>query len=166
MCGRFALTAFLSGILIMAGCAGISVNPMAGKPAPDFTVGLSGGGEASLSQFKGRPLVLGFGASWCPHCKDEIPSLKANFDRYGDRVGILIVVIKSPEAEVAATMKKYDIRFMVGLDPDGDVARLYGVKPIPDTFFIDANGVVVDEHFGGLSEAALADRIERLLGGR
>ncbi|MBI5191473.1 MAG: TlpA family protein disulfide reductase [Nitrospirae bacterium] len=166
MTKRALVFSLMAAVLVMAGCAGMVVSQYAGKPAPEFRITLATGEEVSLSQFRGRPVVLGFGASWCAHCKAEIPALKAVHAKYGDRVALLIAVIRSPEAEVRSTIMQHNLRFMVGLDPESEVAKLYGVKGIPVTFFIDRNGIVAGDYFGEMTEGMLSDRIDGLLEAR
>jgi len=148
--------------LLLFGCASTG-GSKAAKPAPDFKVALSGGGEASLAQFRGKPLVLNFGASWCPHCQHELPGLNASYNKYKGDVGFLAIFMKSKKEDVDALIEKDSLGFKVALDPDASVAALYGVRGIPVTFFIDEGGNIVDDYFGGISESGMSSKIESLI---
>lgn len=152
--------AFLLLSFSMFGCAG---GIKEAKPAPDFSVKLMTGEEVSLAQFKGRPLVLNFGASWCPHCLHELPILKETYDKYKGRVEFLSVFVKSPREDVQSLIDKDGVSFKVGFDPDAVAGKAYGVKGIPETFFIDEDGNIVDDYFGGIERSELTGKIEMLL---
>ena len=146
------------------GCVALQAGkPHEVTPAPDFNVSLAGGGEATLAQFDGRPLVLNFGASWCPHCLHEIPTLKNSYDKYKGQVEFLVVFQKSPEKDVADLIEKYGLEFKVGIDPEAQSGKAYGVKGIPVTFFIDSNGNIVDDNFGGIDESSMSRKIEEMI---
>ena len=154
----------LSLMLLTCGCATFGEErPQAPVTAADFNLKLAGGGEATLSQFKGRPLVINFGASWCPHCQNELPALKKGYDKYKGQVEFLVVFLKSPEKDVTDLIEKNSIEFKVGLDPEAQVGKAYGVKGFPITYFIDGDGNVVDDYFGGIAESTLSKKIDSLL---
>ena len=145
-----------------AGCATIG-QKKAPYPAPDFSVVSTTGEEYTFSQFKGKPLVLALGATWCPHCNHEAPIFKKVYDRYEGRVEMMGVLMKSPQKDAEEMVKKNKLNFKIGLDPEGKVGKAYGVTGIPMMFFINRDGYIVDEHFGGLEEGDLVEKIEMLL---
>lgn len=145
------------------GCAGME-HVAVKRPAPPFKVSLIAGGEAESSQFSGKPLVLIIGASWCPHCIHELPELTAAHEKYKNDAGFLMVFIKSELGDVKELISEHDLRFMVGYDKEAEIAKAYGVKGMPVTFFIDKDGNIVDEYLGGLTEDALTRRIDPMLG--
>jgi len=152
-------------MLILSGCATVG-GKVTRRPAPEFTVELVGGGTASLSEFRGRPLVLGMGATWCPHCMHEAPIFRRVYDRYKDRVGMMGILVKSPAKDAEALVRKNSLDFKIGLDPDERVKKSFGATGIPTTYFIDKDGYIVDENFGGMEEDELAEKIERLTAGQ
>jgi thiol-disulfide isomerase/thioredoxin len=151
--------------LLLSGCAvfGGGHKASAPVPAPDFSVKLTDGTETSLGKLKGRPLVLSFAASWCPHCLNELPVIKKVSDKYKGEAGFLMIFVKSPEKDVKSLIDKHSLDCMVGLDPEAVVGKEYDVRGIPVTYFIDAGGNIVDEYFGGMDEARLAARIDGLI---
>src|SRR5512143_1470228 len=164
---RFArLTVAL--VLISAlslGCASIGgAQGREKSPAPAFRTALVTGEEVSLAQFKGKPLLLNIGSSWCPHCLHEMPAMRDASEEYGDRVQFLMVFVKSPRKDVDALIKKYRLKFMVAYDEQALVGKAYGVKGIPVTFFIDRDGFIVDEYFGSIEKDELAEKLDSLIG--
>lgn len=149
-------------LFIAAGCATIA-QKKAPYPAPEFTVSSITGEEYTLSQFKGKPLVLALGATWCPHCNHEAPIFKKVYDRYEGRVEMMGVLMKSPQKDAEEMVKKNKLNFKIGLDPEGKVGKAYGVTGIPVIFFINRDGYIVDDNFGGLEESDLVEKIEMLL---
>ena len=110
----------------------------------DFSLSALDGEVVTLSQFKGKmPVLLVFGATWCPSCKEEIPELKQIHKQFSDRIKVLYVDIQESRTKVAAYVKKHEIPYMVLLDTAGDVARDYGVNGIPLNVVVDINGDIV-----------------------
>ena len=160
---RFSfLIVFFFTFLMAAGCASLE-RKKEPYPAPDFTVSSITGEEYTLLQFKGKPLVLALGASWCPHCNHEAPIFQKVYDRYEGRVEMMGVLMKSPQKESEEMIRKNKITFKIGLDPEGKVGKEYGVTGMPMIFFINRDGYIVDENFGGLEESELVEKIEMLL---
>jgi peroxiredoxin len=112
--------------------------------------------QMTLSQFRGKVVVLNFWATWCVPCKDEMPLLQNHFVSLGDD----IVVIGVNSQESVADVKKYvqanQITFPIVLDASGELARRFAIQGYPTTYFIDANGVIRAEHIGALNETLLS----------
>ncbi len=155
------LMALLFSLAVATGCA--TIGQKAPYPAPEFSVSSIAGEEYTLSQFKGKPLVLALGASWCPHCNHEAPIFNKVYDRFKGRVEMLGVLMKSPQKDAEEFLRKNKINFKLALDPEGKVGKAYGVTGIPEIFFINREGYIVDENFGGLEESELTEKIEMLL---
>lgn len=166
MTARLRLTAaVLTLTLLGLGCAGMGARVP--RPAPDFEVSVVSGEMAgktvSLADFKGRPLVLNIGAIWCPHCLSELPSFAAAHEKYKDDTAILMVFIKSEREAIDELLKEKELPFMVAHDPSSAVGKAFGVKAIPVTLFIGPDGVITEEHVGGLSESKLSEKVQALM---
>ncbi len=161
---RLAVALALISVLSL-GCATVGgAQGTERSRAPEFKVTLVTGKEVTLEQFRGKPLVLNFGTSWCPHCLHEMPAMKDASEEYEGRVAFLMVFVKSPKKDVEALVKKYRLNFMVADDEDAVVGKAYGVKGIPVTFFIDKDGYIVDEYFGSIEKDELTGKLDSLLG--
>jgi len=162
---RLGMALTVTALLFMAGCAGMGTQT-AVRPAPAFKVVAVSGGEGrdyfTLDEFKGRPLVLNVGAIWCPHCLNELPAFEAAYSKYKGEAAILMVFIKSERPAIDEVIKDKELPFMVGNDPSSEIGRAYGVKGIPVTFFIDQDGVITEQHLGGMSKNKLFEKIEEL----
>lgn len=146
----------------------LSARPAAPKllaMAPDFSLEDLGGVTHSLSDYRGKPVVLNFWASWCGPCREEAPALVKTAARYKDKATVVAVNLTASDDEAAARSFASEQRFAfpVLLDRLGTVGELYRIRPIPTTLFVDAQGVVADVALGALDEEAFARRLEALL---
>jgi peroxiredoxin len=121
------------------------IRPRKLTPAPDFTVPRLGSGSLRLKELRGQVLFLNFWATWCPPCKEEMPSMDRLYKRYKDH-GFTIAAISIDGGgiqAVAAFVKKLGLTFPIGLDPTLDVANRYTVRALPSSFLIDREGNMV-----------------------
>jgi thiol-disulfide isomerase/thioredoxin len=118
-------------------------------PSPDFTLPLLDGGTVRLHDLKGLTL-LNFWATWCPPCREEIPSLEALYQRFRD-AGLAFVAVDIQESQdaVAAFAKEFGMSFPVALDAKGGVSMRYGIQSIPTTLLIDGDGNIIASAIGG-----------------
>lgn len=112
-----------------------------GGTAPDFELPTLTGETVKLSQFRGRPVLLTFGASWCPDCRVEAPLLEEIHQKNSDLVIILVDIKESPEV-VQEFVKEFKISHLVLLDSTGEIMDLYEIFAIPTELFIDENGII------------------------
>jgi len=140
--------------------------PMTGFLAPDFTLAALEGGDVQLSGLRGKPVILNFWATWCSPCRAEMPELEALWQRYQDD-GLLLIGVD--QGENAATVERF-ARGVVGttfpllLDTNQAVGRAYGVRALPTTVFIDAEGRIQDVRIGGpMNRAMLMDSVTKIL---
>ena len=148
---------------------GQTPSPRVGFPAPDFTLDLLGGGTVSLSELRGKVVVVNLWASWCPPCRAEMPALQRVYE--ADRArGLEILAVNTTfqdsEADAAQFVSEFGLTFPVALDRAGEVSRRYLLRALPTTFFIDRGGVIREVILGGpMSETTIQTTVEELLGG-
>ncbi|MBI5044108.1 MAG: TlpA family protein disulfide reductase [Nitrospirae bacterium] len=124
--------------------------PEVSRPAPDFALKDTSGKKISLSSYKGRVIMINFWATWCPPCRQEMPSMEALFKEYNKR-GFEVLAISSDsqgEKIVKPFMEFYELTFSALMDADGEVHSLYGVTSIPTTYIVDKNGNIVQKIMG------------------
>ncbi|MBI2683511.1 MAG: TlpA family protein disulfide reductase [Acidobacteriales bacterium] len=136
-------------VFVLAGCQRGSTPDLVGRPAPDFTV-RDADRSVTLSQFRGKTVVLNFWATWCPPCVEEMPSLVAMQKKLKDQV--VVLAVSTDESETA--YKKFIVDR--GITPtvltvrDGQQVSnsLYGTFRYPETYVIDASGVLRRKFIG------------------
>ena len=136
--------------------------------APDFTVYDLEGNAHKLSDFRGKPVVLNFWASWCGPCQSEMPAFEEKYQAYGEDIHFLMVNMASnfgdSRANAAGVLESGGYTFPVYYDDLGECAVGYGINAIPVTVFIDSNGNVVSMKTGAMNEADLLRRIQTIIG--
>ena len=140
-------------------------DPMAGQPAPGFTLRSLDGGRISLAQFRGRPVVINFFASWCLPCRDEAPLLRQTaIDRAKDGVVILGIAYSDKEADTRRFRDEFGLGFPVLMDDEEARAAVqYGLSGVPETYFVDRQGQVVRRHKGPVDAAELEAGLKAIL---
>ncbi len=140
-----------------------------GDEAPDWTLKDGEGRERKLSDYKGQLVVLDFWATWCPHCRNAMPSMQKLHDTYGGR-GVAVLGVNCREkgpVDAGAYVREKGFNYTVLVD-SGEVAVKYRVKGIPAFFVVGTDGRIVhmDSGFNAAKEAALVGLIEQHLAGR
>ncbi|MGQ0804812.1 MAG: TlpA family protein disulfide reductase [Actinomycetota bacterium] len=135
-----------------------------GDPAPDFTLSTLDGGTVTLSELKGRPVIVNFWASWCNPCREEFPLLAEALDNHGDAdLAIIGVTYRDIDSDSRAFVDEFGATWPQAVDEDTDVARAFGVRAIPQTFFVDRDGNIAARVFGFSSERALEEPLAKIL---
>jgi cytochrome c biogenesis protein CcmG/thiol:disulfide interchange protein DsbE len=110
------------------------------KAAPVFTVkALNGDGAISLDDFRGKPVVLNFWASWCLPCKEETPELVA-FAKAHPGIQVVGIAIDDEAKDSRAFAEEYRVTYPLGSDSEGDTQNIIGFPGLPATYFLDAQG--------------------------
>jgi thiol-disulfide isomerase/thioredoxin len=139
---------------------------ISGQVAKDFTVIDVNGKEVSLSDFKGKPVVVNFWASWCPPCKEEMPYFNELYKELGDEVQFMMVDLVDGSRETVdaakAFIKENGYEFPVYFDTDQEAAIAYGIYSIPTSIFIDAEGKIVRSITGSMTKTDLLAEIENI----
>jgi peroxiredoxin len=171
------------GISVIAGiclicCVGIGITAVLGAPAllewasaqislevgtvaPDFELESLDGKTVRLSQFKGQPVLLSFGATWCPPCRAEIPIIQKAHENHPELIVLLVDADESAYL-VQELVDEFGITHAVLLDGDSSVSRTYRITAIPTSFFIDEDGVICVINVGQLTSSVLAEKLSTI----
>ncbi len=136
--------------------------PAVGHPAPDFTLVGIDGQPHSLSDYRGKPVVLNFWATWCGPCRAEMPELEAAAQRFQGALVVLGVDQGEEPETVRAFLEELGITFPIVLDREQEVGTTYNVMGLPTTYFVDRDGVIQHLWTGEMNGAILAEGIQRI----
>ncbi len=141
--------------------------PMLGRTAPNFTLVDLHGNKVSLSDYKGHPVVLNFWATYCPPCKLEMPWFQELADKYQGQ-GLVMLGVDQDDgmavSDVAASARKIGVTYPI-LMPDDQVSKSYQLSDyIPQTFYINKKGMIVDQTVGAHSRDEMEADIEKTIG--
>jgi peroxiredoxin len=167
---RLARAAVASGFalaLLAAGACGSQPAARLGGPAPDFKLQDVDGEPVSLAQFKGKPVLINFWATWCAPCREEMPAMQELYDQYRDR-GLVILALDMEEdsRQVRRWIDQGGYTFTFLLDSEGEQVKRYNVTAAPTSYFIGPDGVVRDLKLGALSRAEMQAKVEKLVDGQ
>ena len=137
------------------------------QAAPDFTVYDIDGNPHSLSDFRGKPVILNFWATWCGYCKMEMPDFEEKYGRYGEDIHFIMLNVTDGSQETVETASAFiaeqGYTFPVYYDTDLAAASAYNTSGLPVTYFIDAEGNFVAWQQGMLTAETLQVGIDMLL---
>lgn len=139
--------------------------PTVGQAAPDFAAMTADGTPFKLSDLKGTPVWLTFGASWCQPCRAENPDIEAAYEKFKAQGIVVVQVFMSEEAKTVI-----DYAGRVGLtytkipDPSETLATQYRILGIPTHYFIDKTGVLRQMRIGSLDPAGMEQAVKGILG--
>lgn len=136
------------------------------ETVPDFTVLDMEGSAVSLSDYFGKPIILNFWATWCGPCKSELPAFDRVYAEHGDEATFLMVNLTDGVQDTVEGTKGFveenGYTFPVYFDTEYSAAYAYGVRSIPMTVFVNADGTLMDYRIGPVSEDTLVDYIEEM----
>ncbi len=138
---------------------------LAGQPAPPFTMKrLDNGETVQMKDFIGkRPIVLNFWATWCGPCKMEQPVLDWGYEKYSDKITFIGVVFEDTEENTKAFVKENRTTWPQLFDSKSTVAVDYAVSGVPETYFIDKKGIILNKFAGPIDPGTLEKRIGEIL---
>jgi thiol-disulfide isomerase/thioredoxin len=134
--------------------------------APDFSLIDIDGNNFTLSNNRGKIVVLNFMTTWCPSCKEEIPELESLWALYNETIIIASINIDpfATNEQIMTFRSSYPNATWTWIKDTANVAETYGVQKIPVTVIIDKNGSIAFTHTGGVTANTLIMEIQQLQG--
>jgi cytochrome c biogenesis protein CcmG, thiol:disulfide interchange protein DsbE len=144
------------------------LSPLVQRPAPGFALTeMNTGEKLSLEQLRGTPFLLNFWASWCVACRDEAHVLEVAHQRWGGdpaKFRVIGIAIQDTPEEARKFAKHFGKTYYLALDDTaGDVSLNYGLYGVPESFFVDARGVIRYKQIGAMTPAVLEAQIPALM---
>jgi cytochrome c biogenesis protein CcmG, thiol:disulfide interchange protein DsbE len=135
-------------------------SPQIGRAAPGWMLTTLDGETLSSEDLAGRPYVVNFWASWCGPCVDEHPVLAGTQADLGDELAMVGVLYQDDPTNARAFLDRYgQTGYGHVIDEGGRLAIDYGVTGPPESFFVDADGIVRAKQFGPLTDEAMGERL-------
>lgn len=138
------------------------------SPAPDFTLETLAGETVTLSELKGKKVILNFWATWCPPCKAEMPHMESFYSKLTDEDQVELIAVNVTESErrgigeVETFVDSYELSFPIPLDKTAEVTHKYGVMSMPTTYMIDTQGRIAQKVIGPLDEKTLNELVDSM----
>lgn len=139
-----------------------------GNLPPDFELTTLDGEQLTLSDLKGKKVVLNFWATWCPPCKAEMPHMQNYYRNSAEEDNVEIVAVNLTDSEnrgvkvVQEFIDSYGLTFKIPLDEKGEVGQAYQVFQIPTTYMLNTDGTISQIVKGPMDEATLKTLIDDL----
>ena len=164
--GHLLVWAVLLGLLGMLAwkLSQSSLTQVSSGSAPNFTLTQFDGQTFHLNDQRGKVVVINFWASWCVPCRQEAPALEATWRTYRDR-GVVLVGVDylDTDAEARRYMAEFNNTYPNGPDMGTQIAAMYRIQGVPETYFVSPAGVLRGVIIGPTNEAELRQHIEVLL---
>jgi len=163
------LTTIAAAFVVAVIAVSLATSGTSGPPpdpvAPGFTLNslTAPGQHITLSQYRGKPLIVNFWASWCEPCQKETPLLASWYARQHGHVVLVGLDENDTAASALAFARAKGVSYPIGVDPNLGAANAYGVTGLPQTFFLDAQHRIVHHTLGAVTPAELAKGL-RLMG--
>ncbi len=158
---------FITAILVAMLGSGFGHDPrevpkaLEGRVAPTFSLVSTDGDPVSLADLRGKPVIINFWSTWCQPCRQEHPLLLMAPSQYPDVVFLGVVYADEP-AKVKAYLKSGGQTYPHLIDPGGRVSIDYGVAGVPETYFVDVNGLVIHKEAGPIWPDLLAELVPKM----
>ncbi len=134
------------------------------RAAPSFNLQLPGGGVLAIEDLRGKVVMLDFWASWCQPCRDEAPVLAQVYREYRERdVEFVGINLWDNPGDAELFLQQQGHEYPNGIDAEGKIAISYGVRGIPEKFFIGRDGSIARKFTGPMNPELLRQILDALL---
>ncbi|WP_240413910.1 thiol-disulfide oxidoreductase ResA [Paenibacillus periandrae] len=159
----FAIAIVIGALTLFNNLYATDKRPVEGAKAPDFTLSGLDGKKHTLSDYKGKTVMVNFWGTFCPPCKEEMPAIQHQFDkRDTQNVEFLALNLGESKITVQSFIDQYKITFPILLDDNEATRKRYGVSNYPTTFFISPDGKIAKIMVGEMSEVFIEKTLESI----
>lgn len=142
----FVFNALMAGLLF---AESHNLPPVKPFKAADFSLKGEDGKQYSLSQFRGKLVVINFWATWCPPCREEMPSMERAWQKLkNSNIVFLAINVGETEDEIFPFLASYPVSFPLPMDINGELVKQYPVVGLPTTYIVSAKGMVTHKAVG------------------
>ena len=143
-------------------------SPLINLPAANFSVAeLNSGEPLELAGLKGTAVLLNFWASWCAACRDEAHLLEAAHQKWGgdkNKFRVIGIAVQDKAEDAKKFARRFGKTYYLALDnPAGDIGLNYGVYGVPESFFIDGEGIIRHKKIGALTKEVIWEQVPALI---
>lgn len=144
--------------------APVSAAVSVGSKSPSFKVATLDGKSMGLADLMGKPSVIFFWASWCPHCRNELPAAERMYKEFGPKGVNFLGLSMDSDSDAAKRIVRDDkISFpMAIIGPGNDLVKSYGITGIPSVFVLDKDGIVKARFAGEVAESTVRAELAKL----
>ncbi|ASV69769.1 TlpA disulfide reductase family protein [Cytobacillus sp. FSL W7-1323] len=132
-----------------------------GTKAPEFKLQTIEGKNVSLTEFRGKKVMLNFWATWCAPCKQEMRDFQSFYQNKKDTNIEIIAINIDTKSNVSKYVERLGITFPVLLDENDQVNEIYQVMVIPTTYFIDEKGVIRDKYYSAMPLSLIKEKLKQ-----
>lgn len=136
------------------------------EQASDFTLEDNEGNSVSLSDHLGKPVVINFWATWCPHCVKELPYFQEAYEKYSDHIDFMMIDLTDGQRETKELareyIEEYEYTFPLYFDTEFSAVTAYAVSAIPVTICITQDGYIYSTHMGAIDKLTLNQWVKTL----
>ncbi|WP_054534226.1 TlpA family protein disulfide reductase [Herpetosiphon geysericola] len=135
------------------------------RPVPAMVLKTVDGDSFNPAEYRGKPLIINFWASWCEPCKEEMPALVRTAERYGDKIAVVGINLtdQDKDQEIRRFIQRYAVTYPIALDNERVAQQAFGIFNIPVTFFIDSEGIIRYTRINAITETEMDHVLSELL---
>lgn len=134
-----------------------------GQTAPDFSLTTLDGEQKKLSDFRGKPVIVNFWATWCPPCRAEMPDFQQLYE--SEDVEILAVNLTESEQNedvVQEFIDEYQLEFPILMDQSSKITEMYQVQAFPTSFMVDSEGIIQFSARGAINYEIMQEELAKM----